>query len=519
MRASPYPRLRCSVRERSQVAEIEQSTFDQLVSQLHSDERNRLLESLAAGRTHSSEDLVPPTGGIAPLTVEEHIATLGGVRRLLYRIASVATARSLHEYSRRVLLRRIGRHLYGTHPQLLKSRHRCSTAEISVTLDRLADSAAAVRDVLDRIVRLRGRQLCCLVAGQNLESMHRALLLATDASRPVYVDLEPSDLRAAMAVRVDELLGEIAPESRAEIAPRVRVFIRLRDLACFDLRGLARMLQSTNQVETLTGPLTKLCSSLYALEAPSLPEISAAVDLDGDTESAEAGDRLEAVDAFISSIRAFGRSIPLLPVARLLLMDPSYVPHPSVGGEEWPVVYRRFWHRRVDRAVRERQLQRRRSATIERASAILPVGPVRTAEDPIRALAAAFLRVLYAPARRDLQILLLSGDFHKSAARRMLTDAISYFDGISAEGDSPSRPPAEAFAGRLSDLSRVLRSILRIGSDDQIDSIANLSAIGGRENPTLRAAWARLAREAQTTSAVVRDLRALENGSRNEARL
>jgi len=253
----------------------------------------------------------------------------------------------------------------------------------------------------------------------------------------------------------------------------------------------------------------RLCSLLHFLRAPSLFELSAAADVASADDPLEHQLGLEAIEGFLSAIRRFSTAVPLLSLTRLVSADPAYKPEPPGGGEEWLVVYRRYWQERLQRAVEARSVDRARQNALARAAAVLGVASIEGGTQSSKAVAREYLRSSYASSRRALQILILSGDFYQTTSREILTSASLYLDGV-AEG---AEMTADTVAGKLMDLARVLQAVLREGAEEQLDSISNLSIIGGREGDDLRDEWALIAAEVTSIAGLIRELRALERRS------
>jgi hypothetical protein len=268
----------------------------------------------------------------------------------------------------------------------------------------------------------------------------------------------------------------------------------------------------------------------------------------------------------LKGIRDFHERVPLKALLRCLSGNPGYTPIASGPRHDWLALYGEFWRQRVQARFLEfyhaRLADRLCTAAREffagrdlpslvsyRADRFGPRTPVQ------HGLSAAFLKGLaefsLAPLLRPLKLIYLNGEFYKQDNRQAFTDGfvfLSELDGsleriearLGPQGDLraliqgiKSEPISVAMMSRrirdvltradhdiralvdrtleqLESIESLLAGILKGRPGDRYDSLANLERIGGRENRSLRAAWARAIDQAAEARRLLQEILDLE---------
>jgi hypothetical protein len=282
--------------------------------------------------------------------------------------------------------------------------------------------------------------------------------------------------------------------------------------------------------------------------------------LEGDLYSAEGA---------LNGIREFNESVPLDLIVKYATGNLGYQPRAPGGGEDWFVLYKGFWRRRLSRNYALFYRSRMEARLAARATAYLGVAALPELEHyrpesfeqsvPLKhALSLGFLKgffqQVFARVSRPLRIILSGGDFYKPENRNQLNDALAYLGLIEeninslesrlndqgdlgleladarAERKNPAvrlrriRSVAEQAdrnasylvaecAKKLTTLTQVLEGILHGKSSERFDTLANLSAIGGVGNRLLVSAWTEALEQLKGAVGLLHEMRDLEEAS------
>jgi hypothetical protein len=270
--------------------------------------------------------------------------------------------------------------------------------------------------------------------------------------------------------------------------------------------------------------------------------------------------------AALKGIREFHERVPLTALLRCLSGNPGYTAGASGPRHDWLALYGEFWRQRLQARFLEfyhaRLADRLRAAAREFFSGADLPNLVSYRDDrfgprtPVQhGLSAAFLKGLaefsLAPLLRPLKLIYLNGEFYKQDNRQAFTDGfvfLSELDGslariesrlgpqgdlraliqavksepisvpmmsrrirkVLTRADSDVRALVDKTLDQLESMELLLAGILKGRPGDRYDSLANLERVGGRENKSLRSAWARAIEQTVQARRLLREILDLE---------
>ncbi len=563
----------------------EATVFDILVRTLDSQERRSLLDRILASSRVSQLPLRAEDEAARMVDLDGEYKRMSLLHRLLILIRCLLTGKDRFSMLEQILLRRLEAMIERHGRGLLHYRRRLFGDRMYEALAALRMAVQHFRAPLDMAMRRDKEEFVAFLAGTEMPDVQQRLLAATDPQLPAGSDGDGENLRNELTRRCDEILDSIPKEGRRAVYYDVQSLTALARLAlhpfaamlaCFHAGGeggdrvcgfaeLSRYLVSLSQVLSAAQfpPTAEALRALFVyFYKDSLLDRTFRLDehLESDLASAEGA---------LSAIREFNETVPLDLIVKYATGNLGYHPKDPGGGEDWFVLYKGFWRRRLSRnyaLLRRRRMEQRLAA---RAAAYLGVPklpdlveyrPEQFGDGVLlkHALSLAFLKgffqQVFARVSRPLRIILAGGDFYKAENRNELNDALAYLglieeninsleSRLAREGDlgaeladaraerkSPTarlrriRAVAEQADRnasylvaechkKLNTISQVLEGILHGKSSERFDTLANLSSIGGAGNRLLVAAWAEALEQLKGAVGLLGEMRSLEEAA------
>ena len=234
-------------------------------------------------------------------------------------------------------------------------------------------------------------------------------------------------------------------------------------------------------------------------------------------------DDLGKASSAIAAIRSFDRRIPLTKVVRFATGNLEYLPRSVGGGEDWFILFKRYWSSRADSALREFAREKERKRLTAEAESYLEVhrlprlgteGMTGIAGEAVKerelalALLLGFSQEVFYKMARSFAMLLESARFVKEDNRRELAQVYGFLNDLEgrldaalaalradqdlaqAPEDPEVRRALEQRAGKIVDgfldecagnvkvLSSILEGILRGSPGSRYDTVFNLDTLG-----------------------------------------
>ena len=342
----------------------EATVFDILVRSLDSQERKSLLERILASSRVSQVPLRPADEASSVVDLDTEYRRMSLVRRLLILVQSLITGKDRYAVLEQILLRRLEALIEHHGAGLVQFRGRLFGQQMYDALAALRMSVQYLRGPLDLAMRREKEDFVTFLAGVEMPEVQKRLMDATDPG-PLSGEADIDSLKTELGRRCDEVLDGIPKDTRRGVYYDVQALAALTRLAmhpfaamlaCFHPGGeggeracsfaeLARYVVALSEVlSAVQFPPT--AEALRALFVYNYKEnlLDAAFRLDEHLE----GD-LYSAEGALNGIREFNESVPLDLIVKYATGNLGYQPKAPGGGEDWFVVYKSFWRRRLAR--------------------------------------------------------------------------------------------------------------------------------------------------------------------------
>jgi hypothetical protein len=565
------------------------SVFDRLVEELSREERRKLLSQIEDTVVLSAEPLQAEPEPETETEADSQLAfqNLNGFVRFLFRLKGLFSGKTGLEAYEESLLARIKKEIARRAPKIADFRHGVFLERMKTALEGLKASADFFLPyLLPPSERVRS-EFIAFLARRRCEPLMKRLEDETDP-RTIVTQRETateSDLKAEMDRRFLEIVGELPEEDRKALYLDCQSLDYLKAFAETDfdsIIGRFALSRLRGAVVCSFGEVAKRLLELAdvlksARLPPSKPALEALFlfaqkkELAGENELADFLQRefLEAENA-LARIREFNRNVPLDLLARVLANDCNYRPAGLTGGEDWFVLFKKYWAARLHAVFKNYVQTLRTTAVMEKAFALLGVRRFEeiknyhpAAYDPKLVVAhwrslsfiLAFSKNMFTPKfLKSLKTLFLNGEFYKTENRIAFADVFNFLSTLGekllfferrlapageigkamAEVRAENVPPqatlkklepllkradAEALSltektiDALKTLNKILNGILFAEAGGKFDTLSNLGYVGGKENEALRKDWERIIALSYEASLVLQELVAVESPS------
>lgn len=571
----------------------EATVFDILVRTLDSQERKSLLDRILASSRVSQVPLRGDDEAARMVDLDGEYKRMSLLHRLLILIRCLLTGKDRFALLEQMLLRRLEAMIEQHGRGLLNYRKRMFGDRMYDALATLRMAVQFLRGPLDLAMRREKDEFVAFLAGIEMPEVQKRLLEATEpqpqAGLTAGVEADGESLKGELTRRCDEILEGIPREARRGVYYDVQALTALTRLA---LHPFAAMLACFHAGASSGGDgqerscgfaelsryLVSLSEALSAAQFPPTAEALRALfvycykdhlldptfKLDEHLEA-----DLRTAEGALNGVREFNQAIPLDLIVKYATGNLGYQPKSAGGGEDWFVIYKGFWRRRLARnyaLFHRRRMEQRLAARavaylgVPRLPELAEYRPEQFDEGVLlkHALSLGFLKgffqQVFARVSRPLRIILASGDFYKAENRNELNDALAYLglieeninsleSRLAKEGDlgaeladarterkSPTvrlrrvRAVAEQADRnasylvaechkKLNTVAQVLEGILHGKSSERFDTLANLSSIGGAGNRVLVTAWTEALEQLKAAISLLREMRSLEEAA------
>ncbi len=356
-------------------------------------------------------------------------------------------------------------------------------------------------------------------------------------------------LHALSSHSFDTMLSRFKPEPSS--GSKVCEFRKLRN----DLISLAELLNAAQYT-----PSNDALQSLYLFNYQDR--------LDGEDFNIE--DQLKndlmRFERILTGIREFNQRVHLIHIIRYITADLDYYTEEIGGGEDWFLIYKDFWRHRIDRAytgfvkyITYQKLTEEAVNLLNRNS--LPELSAYKSEHfgkdikALHSLSISFLRGFmqssFNTMYRPLKLIFLNGEFYKDDNREDFTDTFNFLSKIdekintlenrlNPKGDLDTaiqnirndiinsqlkrkkikdiltRADKDALSiindccAQMLKLTQLLGGILQGEPGARFDTLSNLDTIGGAENKSLIASWAKAKEKIEQAQSLLINIKDLE---------
>ncbi|MDR1419220.1 MAG: DUF5312 domain-containing protein [Treponema sp.] len=536
----------------------EDKILNRLVSELAVEERVNLLDKLKS-QSNLSADLLydgeVKTGEEEAPGLEESYARLPWYYRIFYFIVGVFRGKPPAKVFEDSRVGRLGRDIDARFPGLYDYQHNVLLPEFYRRMADLKEAARFFYNVLDVSVNRDRGGFYAFLGSLEMGEVHR--LLETDTDPASIAGANPSagegELRQAAFRAMENAFAGISVEQRNTMYKNARSLFCLKELSSFLFdrvlmafgfeNSASGQVCSVNIVREMLESLNNILCSLR--EPPPLPLLESLFIFVTQEKAGEQGFELSREmrsllarsENALATIREFNRQTPLTPILRCANRDLSFQPKQTSGGEDWFIVYREYWKRRIESRFAEYMRLRRHHDLVNSFRYFLKGTNLKLLENVVSesnpdgipvigALALSFLLSFYsavfmADINKILRPVLIDGEFYKRENRTEFTesyndlikleDDIQRFEGdISPAGDLGKRyslarqdmsslpvkrrkvqlvvedasRAASAITGRVraacGTMINIINGIMKKDPDGKYDTLANLSQLAGK---------------------------------------
>ena len=436
----------------------ENIVFDKLASNLPLDERQSLLEKL---KSHSS---IPE--GILYFDDREDVfqgdmktefAALPWYSRLWYFILSFFKAKPPAVIYGDYRVSNLGQKINQRSPQMYNYQQRMLLSDFYHQVQKLKDAARFFYTALDISVNRDKGAFFAFLASLELPNIHKRIEAETTPNIIVEnrAEMPEMELRQIAFKAMDDELALINGEQRDTMYSAARSLSCLKGLSSFLFDRLVMAFNvkdtqkgatcSANIVKELLLTLNNILFSLKTVPPMTLLQslfvfiLQERSDEPGFDINREIRLLLAKAEEALAVIRDFNRKVPLAWIIRCSTRNMSFVPQEISGGEDWFLVYRDYWRRRIETSFADYFKDRRRKEILESFRHFLKGQPLQELDNiqsdrnsyglPVKgAFALSFLltfySVIFMPSiNKILRPILIDGQFSRKENRVEFTEA------------------------------------------------------------------------------------------------
>lgn len=515
------------------------SNFDRLTRTLSSAERAELLDRVKGMGLLAEEAKGDGDAPDSPPASEMELISMGLLARFVLFVVSLLTGKPRGEVLHDMAVRRLGEEIQRTAPGLLDPRRSVFLRRTRDEIEALAAATPQFRDPLRAALGEEQDEFLAFLTGHLLPHVQSKLGATLDfSSRAADLErLETAELRRRVHEDLDAAVQSVTDEDRRGVYGEVRALHRLRGLVAIPFSEMLETFDAdTVPGECAFGRLKKQLSAFDAhLHAARRPPSPAALEglfmffrreqigTAGFVLEDRLTDDLGKAASALGVIHAFDRRIPLTKVVRFVTGNLEYLPRAVGGGEDWFILFKRYWSSRADGVLRGFARAKERARLTAEVEGYLGVhrlprlgteGVTGVAGEALRerelsiALLIGFSQEVFFKLARAFAMLLERARFVKEENRRELAQVYGFLNGLEgrldavmaalrsdpelaqAPDDPEVRRVLEQRAAKLLDgfldecaasvkiLSSILEGILRGSPAGRYDTVFNLDTVG-----------------------------------------
>jgi len=443
-------------------------TFDRLASALSLDERQNLLQKLKSQSNISDEPLyIEDKGYVTTGDMATEYAALPWFFRLWYFILSFFRAKAPVDIYGDRQVAALGQRIEERAPGLYNYQDRMLLPAFYRHIEKLKDASRFFYSALDTSVNRDKGAFFAFLGSLEMAEVHKRL--QEETTPDVIVEKNPDapemELRQNAIKAMDDAFSLITEDQRNTMYFAARSLNCLKGLSSFLFDRLIMAFSinpalngstcSVNVVRELLVSLNNMLLSLKIVPPMTLLESLFVFILQekggepGFDINKEIRLLLAKADESLTVIRDFNKKVPLAWIIRCAARNMSFVPKEISGGEDWFVVYRDYWRKRIENQFAVYMRDRRRKELLNIFRHFLKGQSLRVLENvqsdsnpeglPLKgAFALSFLLTFYSVVfmpsiNKILRPILIDGDFHKKENR--VEFAESYNNLIKFEDD------------------------------------------------------------------------------------
>lgn len=430
------------------------SVFDRLVAELSTNERKELLDKCRRSYTLADEPLYFSRDEDRPVVVAQAYTETGIITRLVVFFVSLFTGRERLEVMEERLLKQLIRRIEREYPGLLQSSEHLALDQLKYEIESLQNAAAVFRNPLETVLENSRGEFIAFLAGLEYEIVQEKLIEVTEPAKrsEEFADMDDRKIKEKLEFDLENLFLEFTDSERERMSQNMRSLFLIGRFARFSFKSILDQFDGDGApgcpLDKLEEPLEKLLGILRGLRIPPETGTIQALfvflyqkeleDREFDIET-KLKNQMERVEEALGTIRHFNTTVPLLDILKYIKMDINFDPEITAGDDDWFVQFKNFWKERLERNFNRFAGERKKAQFLESAAEFLgltrfplldnyrngSVSPHMRVRHQYRlgfihAYVDKFIQNKY---KRQLQIILIDGEFYKDANRKDFTDA------------------------------------------------------------------------------------------------
>ena len=353
--------------------------FERLANSLSLDERQGLLQKLKK-ESNVSADLLYQEDAAAfqALNIESQFTSLPWYYRFWFMVLSLFKTTPPLKLFEDHQVSVLGGKTDEKSPGLYDYQRGILLPSFRRQLQRLKEAARFFYSALDLSVNRDKGAFFAFLGSLEMPEIHKRLDTETD---PVFIterypEIKEMELRQHALKSMDDILALVNEDNRNAMYFNARSLNCLKELSSFPFDRVLMTFGSTASaggetcsaaiVKELLMSLNNILTSLKIVPPVTLLEsLFVFVLLDREKEpgfdlTREIRGLMTKAEESLGVIRDFNKNVPLTWILRCVIRDMSYSPRIISGGEDWFVVYRDFWKRRIESLFSEFMKDRKR---------------------------------------------------------------------------------------------------------------------------------------------------------------
>lgn len=533
----------------------EVSVFDRLVSDLESSEKKALLDKIQHSFSEPQEPLITIPEDETAFNPDEELKKFTLIQRFFLFLQSIFTRKDRYTLIQDILLKKTAFIIEKQASGLIDFHNALYNEQMYNELALLKKHTLFFQEALQSALVKNKHAFFAFLAGLELELVQFKLINETDPFSlwDTGTIENPAAVKHEMRKIATDIFQEISKENKQRVYLDAQSLSALFHLSNHPFDTMLTAFKSGKcTFRDLNKYLTPLADLLKALEfTPSADALQALFLFHYKERLADEDFSLEKMlhrklsesKTVLKEISNFNKRIPLVSIIRYTKGNLDYSPQKRGGGEDWFVIYKDFWHRRLENHYKGFYWQHEHERLKNEAAdfigdyqlpqvfknrAIWPDGRINYC------LSLSFLKAvlekIFQKNQRVLKLIFLKGEFYKDENRQAFTDTLEGISNIdtrilllagslepdgepggklkkiyheTARTESDKQIIREIFvqvnkealaiieqAGAyLEAIAQILGGILHGEPGSQFDTLSNLASIGGRENKKLISSW------------------------------
>lgn len=533
------------------------SVFHQLSAKLSPGERGELLKKIRSAAAFSTEPFISEMEEPQTVNIEAEYERLGLLAKIIIFFKCIFSSRERNDVAEEYLVKRLVQKIRQEHPDIIDVTEKAALSNVYREIESLETAATVFLTPLQTALEGAKQEFITFLASFEMEVLHEQLEEAVNpfADKARFENKENEEIKKELQFRLEDLMMDVTDEQRKIIGRQLYTLEVLLKLCLFPFKKALNKFQRREgdgqmicSLEKIKGLLLDLEQILYSLRVPPEPLTVEALFLylyrkevsnrESDVEE-KISKQMERGNLAMQRIRQFHQNVPLIDILKFTLRDLNHFPDTGQEKSDWFILYKEYWHNILEKRYNDFVAERKKKQIITDATDFLkePVFPqLHLYRDGTHSLlfhprcqySLAFLyhyvrKFLGQVFRRELQTILIDGEFYKGQNRQDFTDAYNTLfqlesrvqfieESLSAENSLGKRilsvdkelltkplkkkkienvvevmerenaKVLRSCAGSLSQLNSVINGILYGEVGGRYDTLANISYLGGSDN-------------------------------------